>query len=152
MNPKTEAAWLLDINALIALIDFDHVHNDAMQRWFLANASLGWATCPLTENGLIRILTQPAYRGGARSVPEVLHVLRTLKETQADRYHFWSMDISLCDASLFRWEYLSSTRHLTDLYLLGLAFRRGARLVSFDRSLPWQAVQGGGADLVRSPF
>jgi uncharacterized protein len=151
LNRNPEAAWLLDVNALIALIDINHVHNDAMQQWFARNSSLGWSTCPLTENGVVRVLTLPGYKGGSRTASEVVRVLQTLKETQGEHYRFWEDDISLCDGSLFRLEYLSSNRHLTDLYLLGVAFRHGARFVSFDRNLPWQAVRGATAGLIESP-
>jgi len=152
LTRNTEAAWLFDVNALIALIDLDHVHNEAMQRWFVRNASHGWSTCPLTENGAIRVLTQPAYAGGQRTVTEVVRVFQALKDAQQENFHFWTAAISLFDDSLFRLEYLSSSRHLTDLYLLGLAFRHGAKFVSFDRSLPWQAVRGAEASLVESPL
>lgn len=152
LTQNTDAAWLLDVNALIALIDVDHVHNEVMQRWFVQNASQGWSTCSLTENGVIRVLAQPAYRGGARTIPGIVDVLRRLKDTQKNQYHFWNHDVSLCDDSLFQLEYLSSSRHLTDLYLLGLAASHRAKLVSFDRSLPWQAIRGGTTDLIESPF
>jgi uncharacterized protein len=52
---------LLDVNVLVALFDPDHVHHEAAHGWFAANRAAGWATCPLTENGLIRVLSNPAY-------------------------------------------------------------------------------------------
>jgi predicted nucleic acid-binding protein len=52
---------LLDVNVLIALHDAQHVHHDLAADWLLAHADAGWASCPLTQNGCLRIMSQPAY-------------------------------------------------------------------------------------------
>ena len=75
--------FLLDINVLIALIDPDHVDHQTAHRWFETNGSDGWATCPIVENGTIRILGSPSYPlgGVASSTAEIaalLHDLRTM--------------------------------------------------------------------------
>ena len=51
---------LLDVNVLIAIFAPHHIHHEAAHAWFAANRSSGWATCPLTENGMVRILSNPA--------------------------------------------------------------------------------------------
>jgi uncharacterized protein len=63
---------LLDVNALIALVDSDHVGHVAIQKWFMKNYRSGWATCPLTENGMVRVLSQAAYPSGQRTPAEVI--------------------------------------------------------------------------------
>ena len=46
---------LLDVNVLIALLDAEHVHHDAAREWMRENIRHGWATCPITQNGCLRI-------------------------------------------------------------------------------------------------
>ena len=144
-------AALLDVNALIALVDSDHVRHKAMRRWFVAHSARGWATCPVTENGLIRVVSQPAYPSGQRTPAELIQILRALKNAFLKSYQFWPDDVYLSDETLFKTELIVGTRQVTDVYLLGLAAHRGGTLVSFDQSLPWQAIQGGSEALVELP-
>ena len=144
-------AALLDVNALIALVDSDHIAHDAMHKWFMKHHRAGWATCPLTENGMVRVLSQPAYPSGQRTPAEVIQVLRALKVSFEKSYRFWADDISLADDSLFKSSLIAGSRQVTDVYLLGLAAQQGGTLVSFDRSLAWQAVERGSAHLVQNP-
>ncbi len=72
-------AALLDVNALIALVDADHIEHRAMQKWFQRRHRSGWATCPLTENGMIRVLSQASYPSGQRTPAEGIQVLNALK-------------------------------------------------------------------------
>jgi toxin-antitoxin system PIN domain toxin len=144
-------AALFDVNALIALVDRDHVGHDPMHRWFAAHANKGWATCSITENGLVRVLSQPAYPSGQRPPAEVIQVLRALKTAYRQVHEFWADDVSLSDESLFDTAHITGSRQVTDAYLLGLAARRKQRVVSFDRSLPWQAIRNGSQQLVELP-
>lgn len=130
---------LLDINVLIALHDRDHVHHTHASSWLAANIQHGWASCPLTQNGCLRIMSQSGY-----SHPQPLAVLTPMLQRSIANasHHFWSDDISLLDAARFNQEYMHSPRQLTDLYLLGLAVKQNARLVSFDQRIPLSAVQG----------
>lgn len=144
-------AALLDVNALIALVDRDHVDHDPIHRWFAAHATKGWATCSITENGMVRVLSQPAYPSGQRSPAEAIQVLRALKAAYRQVHEFWMDDVSLSDPSLFDSAYITSSRQVTDAYLLGLAARRKQRVVSFDRFLPWQAIRNGSAQLIELP-
>ena len=144
-------AALLDVNALIALVDSDHVSHSAMQRWFLSQQQKGWATSPITENGLIRVLSQPSYPTGQRLAAEAVQVLIDLKSAFPESYEFWTDDISLADESRFSKEMIAGPRQVTDVYLLGQAAARAGTLVSFDRSLAWQAVQGGSEQLIQRP-
>ena len=131
---------LLDVNVLVALFAPDHVHHEAAHRWLGANRRDGWATCPITENGLVRILSNPGY--GAS--PETRGaIVRRLGEFCASGGHvFWPDEISLRDKGLFRWTAPVSHQMLTDVYLLGLATSRKGRLATFDRGIPVAAVVG----------
>jgi predicted nucleic acid-binding protein len=75
-----------------------------------------------------------------------------LKAGNDSSFHFWPDEISLTDASLFRSQYITGSLNVTDAYLLGLAAKHGAKLVSFDRSLPWQAIRNGTARLIETPL
>lgn len=144
-------AALLDVNALIALMDTDHVDHGSMQHWFLLNQGKGWATCPHTENGFVRVLSQAAYPSGQRTPAEAIQALSALKNAFDDSYQFWPDDVSLSDPGLFNAPLIAGTRQVTDAYLLGLASRYSATLVSFDRSLAWPAVVGGSQKLIQHP-
>ena len=132
---------LLDVNFLIALFDPDHVHHDAAHAWFGANRASGWASCPLTENGLVRILSNPAYSPSAERPVDVAARLATFRDS--GDHAFWPDDVSLCDPRAF--ELVVGQRQLTDVYLLGLAVRHDGRLATFDRSVPTRAVRGARA-------
>ncbi len=47
--------YLLDVNLLLALSDPMHFHHNSAHRWLAEKVQRAWATCPLTENGFIRI-------------------------------------------------------------------------------------------------
>jgi toxin-antitoxin system PIN domain toxin len=131
---------LLDVNVLVALFDPDHVHHEAAHEWFAANREDGWATCPLTENGVIRILSNPAYAAG----PEMpASIIRRLDAFCASGGHvFWADEVSLRDSDLFVATAPATHRQVTDVYLLGLARRRGGRLATFDGGITLTSVAG----------
>jgi toxin-antitoxin system PIN domain toxin len=123
---------LLDVNVLVALFDAAHVHHQAAQAWLSRHRSNGWATCPLTQNGCIRVLSQPRYPG---SVPVVEIARRLGAATRQEDHAFWPDFLTLCDDSRFRLAELVTPRNLTDVYLLALAVENGGRLVTFDRGV-----------------
>jgi toxin-antitoxin system PIN domain toxin len=129
---------LLDVNVLIALFDADHVHHELAHDWFSDHHADGWATCPLTENGFVRVLSHPVY--GA-TVARPADLISRLAQFCASPHHvFWQDDISLRDESLFNSRNLPGHRKLTDIYLLGLAVSKRGRLATFDRTIPVSAV------------
>jgi toxin-antitoxin system PIN domain toxin len=130
---------LLDVNVLIALHDSDHVHHQRASEWFAAHAKKGWASCPLTQNGCLRVMSQPAYPS-AQSLASLLDMLR--QSTSTSFHEFWSDDASILDARRFHQAHMHSHRQITDLYLLGLAVKNRGRLVSFDIRIPLTAVHG----------
>jgi len=134
---------LLDVNVLVALFDPDHVHHELAHDWFADHRAQGWATCPMTQNGLIRVLANPRYgspESTLRAVRDAVTRLLSSKDHQ-----FWEDDISLCDDTLFDVTAMVGHRQITDVYLLGLAKRRKGHLVTFDRSIPRRAVVGADA-------
>lgn len=130
---------LLDVNLLIAMLDPTHVHHQFAHDWFAENRTRGWATCPITENGFIRVLSL-AVPGRPALTPAVLAT--HLQTMCSDPDHvFWSDGISLWDQRRFD---LSAVTHrqLTDVYLLGLAHANGGTLATFDRTIPFNTVVG----------
>ena len=133
---------LLDVNVLIALLDDAHVFSRRANEWLDA-APRRIATCPIVENGVIRIMSAPAYSATHRATPEqVAGGLRTLAE--ALDHEFWPDEVSLLDESLVDFSRLHGHRQVTDAYLLALAIRRDGALASFDTALPLTAVRGAG--------
>ncbi|MBS1829113.1 MAG: PIN domain-containing protein [Acidobacteria bacterium] len=142
--------FLLDVNALISLVDPTHLNHQPMLAWFDSNAQNGWATTPITENGFVRVLSLPRYPG-RRALPEVSTAnLRALKASYAGCYQFWD-GISITDDTLFHTERIAGPNQITDAYLIALAIHHGGRLLSFDRRLPWQAVRGATAESIFTP-
>jgi len=130
---------LLDVNVLVALLDSGHLHHRAAMDWLAAHARAGWASCPLTQNGCLRILSLPSYPNPQPPA----RVAERLSAATADRSHaFWPDSVSLLEPNRLRWDRVLSTRHITDVYLLALAVKQGGCLVSFDRSVAVDAVAG----------
>ena len=130
---------LLDVNVLIALFDQDHSLHERARDWFAANVRRGWASCPITQNGCVRIMSHPRY---PNPLP-VGAVMERLADAAATRHHqFWADEVSLLDPRIADRTRIHGPRQITDLYLLALAIRRGGRLVSFDSSIPLTAVKG----------
>ena len=133
---------LLDVNVLIALLDADHSLHERATTWFADHAAAGWATCPITQNGCMRIMSHPAY---PNPLP-VRAVMDRLAEAGASAIHkFWTDDISLLDAMVANRDRIHGPRQITDVYLLALAVRHGGCFVTFDGSVARDAVTG--ADL-----
>lgn len=131
---------LPDVNVLIALADPSHVHSEHALRFFENNAVRdGWACCPLTENGFLRIFGNPQYPNGPGSTEEARRILRSFQA--APGYQFWPDDLSLADLLVL--PSLPPSPQLTDCYLLGLAAAKGGRLATFDRSIDASSVKGG---------
>jgi toxin-antitoxin system PIN domain toxin len=133
---------LLDVNVLIALHDQDHVHHALVADWFereVAPDSAGWASCPLTQNGCLRIMCQPAY---PNAVPYA-QLLALLHGSWASPLHaFWADDVSLADEARFDAQRIHGHRQLTDVYLLGLAVKHKGRFVTLDAAVALAAVRG----------
>lgn len=128
---------LLDVNILLALFDGDHAFHERAHHWFGRHPQ--WASCPLTENGLIRIMANPNYHPVRQH--SVLEVISALKVFAGGTNHeFWPDDLTLRDPGSVDAGRILGSRALTDIYLLALACRRKGRLVTFDAGINLSAV------------
>ena len=131
----------MDVNVLIALIDSRHVFHDRAHRWFLEQGRACWASCPMTENGLLRIVGHGRYPNSPGSPAAVVPSLQSLR--QLGDWQFWPDDLILTDSELIDANRLASSAQVTDTYLLALAVARGGELATFDARLVTTAVKGG---------
>ena len=130
---------LFDVSVLIALLQPSHMHFERAHEWWEGNRVHGWASCPLTQNGFIRIVAQtPAQK--SLTIAEAIERLQELASTTDHR--FWPDDLALLDADRFDRTRMLGPKQLTDIYLLGLAVKHGGRLATFDRAVPLAAVRG----------
>lgn len=131
--------YLLDINVLLALTDPAHVHHEPSHQWFAEKGRNGWATCPITENGFIRIASHPKYPNRPGDVSAVREILRQV--CNAPGHHFWSEDVSILD--ILNSETVIPHSQVTDVYLLGLAESKGGKLATLDRHIRADEVRNG---------
>ncbi len=126
-------AYLLDTNLLIALLWPSHAQHDVAVKWFVRRRSHGWATCPFTQAGFVRIVSNPAFSRDAVQPREATHVLSA--NTAAKDHTFWADDLAFADAVAFAGLRLIGHQQVTDAYLLGLAIRRGGVLATLDQGI-----------------
>jgi toxin-antitoxin system PIN domain toxin len=132
---------LIDINVLIALIDPAHIQHDRAHEWFAASGKKAWATCPLTENGVLRIVGHARYPNSPGTPAMVAELLTTLCTLPG--HDFWPDDITLLDAGRVDASRLLDSAQVTDSYLLALAKAHGGQLATFDQRLVADAVVNG---------
>lgn len=135
---------LLDVNVLIALLDAGHIHHALAMTWLEREVHHGWASCPITQNGCIRIMSQPSYPGAPLSAGEVAK--RLTEASLSPEHEFWPANISLLDASRFDWTRILGHRQVTDIYLLSLALHYEGRFVTLDRRITPEVVAGAKAE------
>ena len=100
---------LFDINLLIALLDGGHTLHERAHAWWSANLSAGWASCPLTENGLIRIMSNPAYRSKIHLSPSFLAAQLALFAVETN-HEFWPDSLSFRDDRYFGLDQMQTGR------------------------------------------
>ncbi|MGF1531338.1 MAG: TA system VapC family ribonuclease toxin [Puniceicoccaceae bacterium] len=122
---------LLDVNVLIALADSGHPHHATANQFFPQAQLGGWATCPITENGLLRIVGRQKANFDSYSPTLARTLLRGILAKSG--HQFCSDEISLMDARIF--PVLSASKHFTDIYLLGLAVKHEGRFATFDHNI-----------------
>jgi toxin-antitoxin system PIN domain toxin len=134
---------LLDVNVLIALLDSDHTSHRVAMSWFAKHAREGWASCPITQNGCVRIMSNPSY---PNALP-VQAVMEHLADACEENVHeFWSDEVSLLDPEVVDATRIHGPRQLTDIYLLALANEHEGRFVTFDTGVPLAAVRKATTD------
>jgi len=126
-------AFLLDVNVLLALVWPAQEHHERVRAWFRANASRRWATCPITQAGCVRLLSNPTINPAALSVNDALQVLAG--NVQHPGHVFWPDDLELLSSLSLCGSKLQGYRQITDAYLLGMAIQRKAHLVTLDGSI-----------------
>jgi hypothetical protein len=134
---------LLDVNVLLALADPRHIHHEAAHAWFASRGRRGWATCPITENGFVRVASHPTYPNRPGEASVALGVLRGMCAT--DGHTFWTDSISLRDRADPGTALIHS--QVTDVYLLALAVSNRGRLATLDQHISASIVTGGTAAL-----
>ncbi|MDZ4720490.1 MAG: TA system VapC family ribonuclease toxin [Roseiflexaceae bacterium] len=135
--------FLLDVNVLLALSDPMHIHHDAAHRWFAILGKSGWATCPWTENGFVRIASHPNYPNRPGDPQQVITILRQLCSVPS--HIFWPDDVTIRE--IIPPSAIITHNHVIDIYLLGLAMAHGGKLATFDRRIAHRNMPGGSAAL-----
>lgn len=130
---------LLDVNVLVALLDADHSSHRHAMDWFARQAAAGWASTPMTENGCVRIMSNPGYP----NAQPLQQVVQRLRQAAAEPIHeFWPDRLSLLDERCFDITRIHGSRQMTAAYLLALAVHRGGCLATFDSGIALAAVRG----------
>lgn len=124
---------LLDVNLLVALAWPSHVHHGVAHRWFRRIHEDGWATCPLTESGFVRVSCNRLVLPEPASPRDAVLLLRQLIELPG--HAFWSDDVSIARSQAFALDHLTGHRQVTDAHLLTLAAQHGGRLATLDRGI-----------------
>jgi toxin-antitoxin system PIN domain toxin len=131
---------LLDVNVLVALLDSAHAFSTKAYEW-LDTQPRQIATCPIVENGVVRVMSSPGYSATHRATP--IQVAQALQSMTGQLDHqFWPDDASILDEKAFDVGRLHGHRQITDAYLLALAVRHRGGLATFDAAVPLSGVRG----------
>ena len=130
---------LLDVNVVVALLDRDHIQHRSARGWLEREIRHGWASCAITQNGVVRVMSQPRYPNSVTTA-EAADLLAAA--TRSAHHAYWPCDLSLIDQEVVDRSFLHGPRQVTDVYLLALAKAKGGRFVSFDGAVPIDAVRG----------
>ena len=128
---------LFDVNMLVALSDPEHIHHSRAFAWWNDHQDEGWASCPLTQNGFVRVISGSRY-GRPRSFADAMAQL--CGQIALPSHAFWPDDVSLADAAVFDHGRLLGPNQITDVYLLALAVKNGGRLATLDHGIALRAV------------
>jgi toxin-antitoxin system PIN domain toxin len=130
---------LLDINVLLALLDSDHVDHVRARAFLEAEIAGGWASCAITQNGFVRVISQPRYPS---PVSPARAIERLARACVSDAHEFWACEVSLLDRVVVDSSRVHGPRQVTDTYLLALATAHGGRFVTFDQAVPLSGAPG----------
>jgi hypothetical protein len=122
---------------LLALFDEQHDHHDRARNWLSEEITEGWASCPITQNGFVRIISQPRYPS---PVPLAAAIERLARACATEYHEFWLCDLSVLDDTVIDRAVLAGPNQVTDVYLLATAVANGGRFVTFDTTVPLPAV------------
>ncbi|HQV68738.1 MAG TPA: PIN domain-containing protein [Thermoflexales bacterium] len=134
--------YLLDVNTILALLDPRHVFHEAAHAWLGSQPmSVRLLTCPLTENGVIRVASQSKYPNHLGTASDVREVMQAF--CADSRHEFCPDDVSLLDEKTLAHPELLTPSRVTDIYLLALAIKHNARMATFDNRIPADAILHG---------
>ena len=125
--------YLLDTNLLIALLWPSHERHELAVKWFTRHRARSWATCPFTQAGFVRIVSNPAFSRDAVQPREAIQALSA--NTAAKDHVFWPDELPFAEAVAFGGVRLMGHQQVTDAYLLGLAIQRGGVLATLDERI-----------------
>ncbi len=140
---------LPDVNVLLALLDPMHPHHETANQWYAGTMSSGWATCPLTENGFVRVISNASYPGVRVRPADAVALLEVAVANPVAAHHFWPDSVSLRDRILFTPAAIAGPKLITDVYLLGLCQRNGGTLVTLDTGITPAAIVSPHPELLR---
>jgi toxin-antitoxin system PIN domain toxin len=126
-------SYLLDASALIALGWPPHEHHDRISRWFRSHARDGWATCAFTQAAFVRVIAQPAFSGQPIGIADIAELL--LRNTAHARHTLLPLDFGFDEVMGWCTGGLLGHRQVTDAWLLALAIRHKAKLLTFDSGI-----------------
>ena len=138
--------YLLDINVLMALLWTNHEQHEAASQWFQRHNKSGWASCPLTQAGFVRISSNPRVFSHEPSPAKAVEILEA--NLKHPKHHFFKDELNFSAAIKSFGENFSGHQQTTDAYLLGLAIHKNAILATFDRSIA--ALAGTNDDTMKS--
>lgn len=124
---------LLDVNVLVALTWPTHVHHGAARYWFDQCSAAGWATCPITQLGFVRLSSNTRIIRDAVSPRDAVAMLKRL--TALPGHEFWGGELPLSTTGPFASLAFVGHRQVTDAYLLALAQRKDEKLATLDRGV-----------------
>lgn len=134
------AGYLLDANVLIALAWPEHSAHGRASLWFGKRAHEGWATCPMTQAALVRVLSNPAFSPRGLTPSGALLVLK--RNVELPGHQFWTDSLQLGEALDRMPTPLTGHRQITDAYLVALAIENRGKLATLDRGIPRFAPAG----------
>jgi toxin-antitoxin system PIN domain toxin len=124
---------LLDVNVLLALAWPNHSNHQAAHAWFGRNHNKGWATCPMTQAGFVRLSSQPAVTKLLVPVREAVEILEA--STQSPHHQFWQQDTPIASLMPEMLPRIMGPKQLTDAVLIDLAIRREGAVATFDEHM-----------------
>jgi toxin-antitoxin system PIN domain toxin len=136
------SVWLLDVNILVARFWETHLFHWKVRAWMASHEHEGWATCPITQAGLVRTISNPGFSPNSPRPAEAIHWLAESLRLDPN-HHFWADDLSLSDACVESLPRLNGFKQLTDAYLLGLAIHKQGKLLTLNRKMLALAAEDG---------
>jgi toxin-antitoxin system PIN domain toxin len=128
------SVWLLDVNILVARFWEEHVFHQKVRAWMASHERDGWATCPITQAGMVRTISNPGFSQNAPRPTEAIHWLAESLRLDPN-HHFWADGLPFSDGCAESLPLLNGFKQLTDAYLLGLAISHKGRLLTLDRRM-----------------